>query len=108
MRPLERLVKQTIKRVEAFGGDDLNFRGSHIVGVIAKLDKDDALRFEEGRIPESVVRIEVRASEISGKRPETGECLTQSNRDTYEIVSVDYIGGQKKTYYLYCSWFPNE
>lgn len=109
MRPLEKLVKQTIKRVEAFGGTDFRFRGSHVVGVIAKLDKDDALRFEEGRLPESVVRIEIRASEICGRRPETGECLYQSNsRDTYEIVSVDYVGGSKNVYYLYCSWFPNE
>ena len=108
MRPLEKLVKQTIKRVEAFGGTDFSFRGSRIVGVLAKLSQEDALRFEEGRIPESTVRIEVRASEITGRRPEVGEYLSQSNGDTYEIVSVDYVGGPKNTYYLYCSWFSDE
>jgi hypothetical protein len=107
MRPLDRLVKQTIKRVEAFGGDDFTFRGSHIVGIINhQLNDSDKLRFEEGSIAGSVVRIEVRASEITGRRPEVGEYLYQGS-DAYEIVEVFAIT-KKQTYYLYCSWFPNE
>ena len=100
---LKRMMQKTLKISNRFFGEQYGFRGAHIIGIANYTPNEkDYLRFEQGSLPNSVVKIEADESCFNGEEPQPGEYLTQTGR-LFEIFMVDYFGSPKNCYVLYCS-----